>query len=89
MNFGQALEALKDGKKVSRKGWNGSGMWAALQKGYPDGIAINKNTAEATGFPEGTVLRFRPYFILKTAQDDVAHWVPSGSDILAGDWEVV
>ena len=23
MNFGQAIEALKDGKKVARKGWNG------------------------------------------------------------------
>ena len=23
MNFGQAIEALKDGKKVGREGWNG------------------------------------------------------------------
>ena len=23
MNFGQALEALKQGKRVARKGWNG------------------------------------------------------------------
>lgn len=28
MNFGQALEALKEGKKVSRSGWNGKGMRA-------------------------------------------------------------
>ena len=27
MNFGQAIEALKAGKKVSRKGWNGKGMF--------------------------------------------------------------
>jgi hypothetical protein len=31
MNFGQAIEALKAGKKVSRSGWNGKGMWLALQ----------------------------------------------------------
>ncbi len=31
MNFGQAIEALKDGKRVSRSGWNGKGMWLALQ----------------------------------------------------------
>jgi hypothetical protein len=31
MNFGQAIEALKQGKKVSRSGWNGKGMWLALQ----------------------------------------------------------
>lgn len=31
MNFGQAIEALKEGKKVQRIGWNGKGMWLALQ----------------------------------------------------------
>lgn len=25
MNFGQALEALKQDKRVARKGWNGKG----------------------------------------------------------------
>lgn len=27
LNFGQALEALKEGKRVSRIGWNGKGMF--------------------------------------------------------------
>lgn len=31
MNFGAALEALKAGKKVTRSGWNGKGMWIHLQ----------------------------------------------------------
>jgi hypothetical protein len=31
MNFGQSLEQLKLGSKVSRSGWNGKGMWIALQ----------------------------------------------------------
>lgn len=31
MDFGKALEALKDGKKVAREGWNGKGMWINLQ----------------------------------------------------------
>lgn len=31
MNFGQAIEALKTGKRVSRSGWNGKGMWLELQ----------------------------------------------------------
>ena len=30
-NFGWAIEALKEGKKVQRTGWNGKGMWLALQ----------------------------------------------------------
>lgn len=27
MNFGQAIEALKQGKKVTRSGWNGKSSW--------------------------------------------------------------
>lgn len=35
MNFGQALERLKVGQKVCRAGWNGKGMWLALQSPTP------------------------------------------------------
>ncbi len=31
MNFGEALEALKQGHKVVREGWNGKEMWVHLQ----------------------------------------------------------
>lgn len=88
MDFGKALEALKAGRRVQRAGWNGKGMWIALQKGYPDGIQINHNTAEATGIPEGTVCRFAPYLMLRTAQGDFAPWTASQTDVLAEDWDV-
>ena len=32
MNFGDAISALKEGKRVSRTGWNGKGMWLELQR---------------------------------------------------------
>ena len=32
MNFGQALEALKLGSKVTRNGWNGKGMYVQYNK---------------------------------------------------------
>jgi len=32
MDFGQAIAALKAGKKVSRNGWNGKNMWLMLQR---------------------------------------------------------
>jgi hypothetical protein len=32
INFGQAIEALKQGKKVARAGWNGKGMHLELQR---------------------------------------------------------
>lgn len=31
MNFGQALEQLKNGNQVYRQGWNGKGMYLELQ----------------------------------------------------------
>lgn len=31
MNFGSALTALHLGMRVCREGWNGKGMWIALQ----------------------------------------------------------
>ena len=31
ISFSMALEALKEGKSVSRSGWNGKGMYVALQ----------------------------------------------------------
>lgn len=32
MTFGEALETLKAGGRVSRTGWNGKGMWLELQR---------------------------------------------------------
>lgn len=89
MDFGEALGALKDGARVARAGWNGQGMFVVYQKGYPDGIPINANTAEATGIPQGTVCRFRPYLMMKTVDDEFVPWVISQTDALAEDWECV
>lgn len=89
LNFGQALEALKQGKKVARKGWNGQNMYLVLMPGYPEGIELNDVTRKAHNLPEGTKLIYRPYFQLFTAQQDVAMWSPSGSDALAEDWNII
>lgn len=32
MTFGDAIEAMKQGKKVARDGWNGKGMHLELQR---------------------------------------------------------
>lgn len=87
--FDIAVCLLKEGEKVARKGWNGQGMFAVYQKGYPDGIPCNKQTAEAWGYKEGDLFKVRPYLQLKTAQGDHAMWTPSTSDVLANDWVIV
>lgn len=89
MNFGQALEHLKAGKKMARQGWNGRNMFVVYQKGYPEGIPSNKQTADAWGHKEGDLFKVEPYLQIKNAQGSHAMWVPSIGDVLAEDWEVV
>lgn len=88
MDFSDALKCVKLGVKISRKGWNGKGMYVTYQKAYPDGIPINKNTSEATGLAEGTHCKFLPYLMMKTADNSFVPWLASQTDILADDWFV-
>lgn len=89
MDFSEALDLLKNSTKLARSGWNAPGQWVVLQAGYPDGIAINANTAAATGIPEGTVCQFRPYLMLHAADGSFVPWAPTASDVLAEDWGTV
>lgn len=89
MNFGLAIEAAKKGAKITRRGWNGKGMWVVYRTGYPDGIPCNKNTADAVGIPEGSLFKVRPYLQMKCVDGSFQMWLASQSDILADDWEVV
>jgi hypothetical protein len=86
LKYYEVLHLLEtQGGKIYRNGWNGKGLAVYYQQGYPNGIAINKNTAEATGLPEGTICKFNPYLIIKTG-DTFTPWVPSASDNLSSDW---
>lgn len=86
MNFGQAIELMKNGGKVARKGWNGNGMFAYY-------VPANSYPAERGdnmyGVFDGDMVPYRHYLALKTAQNDVATWSPSTSDALAEDWMIV
>lgn len=83
--FGSAINAAKNGKKVSRKGWNGAGMFAYI---VPTSDC-EMYDIEKKIFAEKTQFFVREHWRLKTAQNDVAMWSPSGSDSLADDWCIV
>jgi hypothetical protein len=87
MDFSDALLALKDRKRLFRTGWHGIGLFVCMQKGYPNGININQNTADATGFAVGESYTFSPYFMLYNA-GNFTPWVPSNGDLLATDWYI-
>lgn len=88
-SFSWALEAMKAGKKIHRSGWNGNGMFAVLQKGYPQGIPCNKQTAEAWGLKEGDLFCCEPYMQIKMVNGSHSMWVPSVNDCLSNDWAIV
>jgi hypothetical protein len=83
-SFGSAIEAAKLGHKVCRTGWNGSGMYAYIvpANSYPAQTDVAKKQF-------GDMVPYREYWALKTAQNDIATWAPSGSDSLAEDWMVL
>ena len=88
-DIGWALTAMRNhGGKVRRAAWR-DGNWLVFQKGYPDGIPINANTAAATGIPQGTVCKFQPYIMAHTPDGSFAPWSAWTTDLLASDWELV
>jgi len=89
LTFGLAVEALKKGLKVARAGWNGKGMFVVYQKGYPQGIPCNKQTAEAWGMSEGEPFICNPYLQIKNVNGSHSMWVASINDILAEDWMII
>ena len=64
-NFGTVLELCKTGSKIARKGWNGKGMFVVYQKGYPQGIQCNEQTAIAWGMNKGDLFKCEPYLQYK------------------------
>lgn len=87
MTFGLALEALKKGEKVARKGWSGKGMALFLTPGSQ--ITVSKGRPLAAVFPVGAVVEYQPHIDMKTAQGSIVPWLCSQTDMLAEDWTIV
>ena len=86
MNFGSALQALKNGQKVAREGWNGKGMFLFLVPGS----VFKVNRAPLLGiYPEGTEINYLPHIDMKTVDGGIVPWLASQTDVLAEDWCVV
>lgn len=101
MNFGQAIEALKNGKAIARAGWNGKGMCVYLNRGSSATSFVNEGPDAVKEYPEGirgdlfdlgdtgTVTRL-PNLNMKAASGStVTGWLASQTDILAEDWTIV
>ena len=88
-SFGWALEHMKCGKRVTRAGWNGKGMWLWLvrEDEYRLTSPLSSETLPvAEALEVGTML---PWIMMKTAGYRFVPWLASQTDMLAEDWEII
>ena len=86
MIFSRALEALQEGKRVQRKGWNGKGLFVQIVKNAHV-TSVSKDCEE--------VFEVEDFMVISTPLVDNYEeyrnntWVPSSADLLAVDWGVL
>ena len=94
LSFSQALDGLKQGKAISREGWNGKGILVFLNKGSHDFAedqdTPNKIESIKVGLFErgdkGTVTRLPNLNMKDATGSTVTGWLASQTDLLAEDW---
>lgn len=93
LSFGQAIEALKLGRKVARAGWNGKGMWLILVPGTKD-VALRAGTPYEKALGDVPPIEILPHIDMWTTNAQgrramLPGWLASQSDMLADDWYIV
>lgn len=89
--FGQAVECLKLGFKVARKGWNGKGMWLWLKHETMVKSEWCHDTAlKAIADQNGGEIHALGTICMKTADNKIlTGWLASQTDMLSEDWVLV
>lgn len=81
MNFGKALEILKDGGTVARKGWNGKNMFLFL---------ATWKEFESDCFKGKLPEIVNDVICMVTTQNTIQiGWLASQTDLLSDDWYVI
>jgi hypothetical protein len=89
MTFGEAIEALKVGDRVSRAGWNGKKMWLRLVTPH-DGSDANLPYVSISTESSLHMVSDVAYWVEARADipPEIAPWVAAHADVLAEDWFV-
>lgn len=83
MNFGKAIQLLKDGKKLQREGWNGKNQYIELATNIS---YVNSNN-EAINVNHEAIGNKAIAFVGTSGVQ--LGWLASQSDMLADDWKVM
>ena len=86
MNFSKALDAVKSGKRIARKGWNGQNMFVFLVPGSD--FTVNREPLLSM-LGHGAPVTYRPHLDLHAADGTIGTWLASQTDLLADDWFIV
>lgn len=96
MDFGQAIQALKEGKKVARQGWNGKGMFLFLLPGgtIPKSVIHDGALKSVVDEVEGDSFEALPTIRMWTTNSSgrkavLTGWLASQTDMLSEDWKIV
>ena len=84
MTFSTALDAIKNGNRVARAGWNGKGMFIFM---VPGSVFMVNRPPLLGIFPEGTEVRYHAHVDMKTNDGEIVPWLCSQTDLFAEDWE--
>ena len=96
MTFGNAIEVMKEGKRVARRGWNGKNMFIFLTRGSR--LDLNDFPASSqkmlsikiTGSVGLDQLIINDHIDMKTADGSITiGWTASQADMLSDDWFIV
>lgn len=96
LNFGQAIEYLKAGLAVRRKGWNGKGLWVIKQvpahiteEIIPKMQSLPQSAKDLILKGKGFIDYASQCLIYNENTGYADSWAPSISDVFAEDWEIV
>lgn len=81
MEFGEAIKALKDGKKVAREGWHGKDMFLMY-------VDFTTNPEKTRGIFLNHY-RLMPTIYIAVSEHEIYPWNASQADILSDDWIVI
>ena len=96
VNFGGAIDLLKAGLAVRRKGWNGNGLFVVKQVParitgdiIPNMQSLPQSVKDILMSRENAYIDYTNQMLIINPDGRADSWVPSSSDIFANDWEVV
>jgi hypothetical protein len=82
MNFGEAIIAVKEGKKIQREGWNGKNQYVELATC----ISYKNANGEVVNVEHNAIGNNALAFVGTSGVQ--LGWLASQADMLANDWNV-